>query len=124
MICPRCSAPHDYLYDNNGGNGQFKCSVCSCTFITGEQHNKPIVFKCPHCENTLVAIKERSVFRIHKCVIKKCPYYQARKKQLADDLSEGDKYLHKVHYIYREFTVNFFDMDLHSLPQHSSSTFK
>lgn len=22
-LCPRCGAPHQYLYDNNGGKGQF-----------------------------------------------------------------------------------------------------
>ena len=23
MVCPRCGAPHDYLYDNTGGKGQY-----------------------------------------------------------------------------------------------------
>ncbi len=25
MVCPLCGAPHHYLYDNNGGNGQQIC---------------------------------------------------------------------------------------------------
>ena len=25
--CPLCDAPHEYIYDNNGGRGQFKCKV-------------------------------------------------------------------------------------------------
>ena len=120
-VCPRCGATHEYLYDNNGGNGQFQCAVCSCTFHTGELHNRTIIFKCPHCSHSLIVAKERSFFRIHKCVNQKCPYYLSRKKQLPDDLSDGDKYLYKLHYIYREFTVSFFDMDLHSLPGRATS---
>ena len=26
--CPKCGAPHEYIYDNNGNKGQFKCKVC------------------------------------------------------------------------------------------------
>ena len=120
-ICPRCGAPHNYLYDNNGGKGQFQCSVCSCTFKTGEQHNKLITYKCPHCNHTLRVVKERSVFRIHKCVNKNCTYYLSQKKRLPKDLSKEDKYLYKLHYLYREFTIDFFSMDLHSLPKRATS---
>ena len=31
-ICPLCGAPHHYIYDNNGGNGQYQCKVCGQTF--------------------------------------------------------------------------------------------
>ena len=34
--CPRCGATHEYLYDNNGGKGQFLCAVCSHTFSSDE----------------------------------------------------------------------------------------
>jgi len=37
MTCPLCDAPHQYIYDNNGGNGQYLCKVCGQIFITGEQ---------------------------------------------------------------------------------------
>lgn len=120
-FCPRCGAPHDYLYDNNGGNGQFQCSVCSCTFITGEQHKKLITFKCPHCGNTLSVVKVRASFRIHKCIHSKCPYYLSRKRILPKNLSAEEKYCYKLHYIYREFTMDFFAMDLHSLPKRATS---
>ena len=30
-ICPLCGAPHHFLYDNNGGNGQYQCKVCGQT---------------------------------------------------------------------------------------------
>lgn len=26
-VCPRCSAPHNYIYDNAGGRGQLCCKV-------------------------------------------------------------------------------------------------
>ena len=28
VCCPRCNAPHNYIYDNTGGRGQFFCKVC------------------------------------------------------------------------------------------------
>lgn len=124
-ICPRCGAPHNYLYDNNGGNGQYQCSVCSCTFKTGEQHTKPITFKCPHCGNTLSIVKERKSFKIHKCINPKCSYYLSRQKTLPKNLSNEEKYEYKLHYIYREFTIDFFDMDLYSLsPNATTFNFK
>lgn len=119
--CPHCGAPHNYLYDNNGGKGQYQCSVCSCTFITGEQHTKPITFKCPHCGSTLSVVKERKAFKLHKCINKKCPYYLARQKILPKGLSSEEKYEYKLHYIYREFTMDFFHMDLHSLPKNATA---
>jgi len=42
-ICPLCGAPHLYIYDNNGGKGQFQCKVCGQTFITGERVTSPLV---------------------------------------------------------------------------------
>jgi rubredoxin len=32
MNCPKCGAPSDYLYANNGDKGQYQCKVCSCLF--------------------------------------------------------------------------------------------
>lgn len=29
ITCPRCGATREYLYDNNGGNGQFQSKICS-----------------------------------------------------------------------------------------------
>ncbi len=42
-VCPRCDAPHQYMYDNNGGNGQYQCKVCRQTFITGQKVTSPLV---------------------------------------------------------------------------------
>lgn len=122
-VCPLCGAPHHYIYDNNGGNGQYQCKVCGQTFCSGEIVTTPFRLTCPHCGNTLVSKKDRKFFRIHKCVNPKCPYYlhnlkKVDQKDLAEDYGKN-KY--KLHYIYREFTVDFFAMDLTSLPKNSSS---
>lgn len=122
-ICPLCGAPHHYIYDNNGGNGQYQCKICGQTFCSGEVVTTPFRLTCPHCGNTLVPKKDRKFFRIHKCVNPKCPYYlhnlkKVDQKDLAEDYGKN-KY--KLHYIYREFTVDFFAMDLTSLPKNASS---
>jgi len=43
--CPRCDAPHHYIYDNNGGSGQYQCKICAQTFVTGEQITKTLKLK-------------------------------------------------------------------------------
>lgn len=74
-VCPLCGAPHQYLYDNTGGRGQYKCKVCSQTFATGIRVTSPLVLTCPYCGQSLVPIKDRKHFIIHKCNNKKCSYY-------------------------------------------------
>lgn len=114
--CPKCGAPHQYIYDNNGGKGQYQCSVCRKTFKENNYATKPIVFICPYCGQTLSAKKDRKHFRIHKCVNAKCSYYQSNLNKLPKDLDASEKHKYKLHYIYREFTIDFFKMDLHELP--------
>ena len=122
-VCPLCGAPHHYLYDNNGGNGQYQCKVCGQTFITGEQVSSSIRLVCPYCGHSLVAKKERKHFILHKCVNPKCTYYLHNLKKVdKDDLKEDyGKNKYKLHYIYREFTMDFFSMDLNTLPKNASS---
>lgn len=79
-VCPRCNATHHYLYDNNGSNGQYQCKICGQTFVTGEQVERAITLKCPHCNHVLVPKKDRKHFRVHKCVNKKCSYYLSNLK--------------------------------------------
>ena len=122
-ICPLCGAPHHYIYDNNGGNGQYQCKICGQTFSSSEVVTTPIRLTCPHCGNTLVAKKDRKFFRVHKCVNPKCPYYlhNLKKVEQKDLDTDYGKNKYKLHYIYREFTVDFFAMDLNSLPKNASS---
>ena len=63
--CPKCGAPHEYIYDNN--------------------------------------------------INSKYSYYQKNLKKLPKDLNPADEYKYKLHYIYREFNINFFKMDLYPI---------
>lgn len=122
VCCPRCGAPVLFLYKNNGDKGQLLCKVCSNTFFPDTGHDKRhMVLKCPFCGRALVPVKNRKFFTVHKCLNKKCPYYLDRLKSIKPDGPDKPRYLYKLHYIYREFTVDFFKTDLRSLPPNSSS---
>lgn len=123
VFCPLCGAPHHYLYDNNGGNGQYQCKICGQTFVTGDVVTSPLRFACPYCGHSLVPKKDRKFFRIHKCVNPRCSFYLHNLSKVDKNLLEEDydKNKYKLHYLYREFTVDFFRMDLDSLPKNSSS---
>jgi len=119
-VCPRCGAPHTYIYDNTGGRGQLLCKVCSLRFNKGKTDFKPITLLCPFCGHALVQKKDRKHFNVHKCVNKNCSFYlDALGKLSPEDLVEyrKDKHKFKAHYIYREFTIDYFKMDLSSLPK-------
>lgn len=121
--CPRCDAPMPYLYRNNGSKGQILCKVCDARFSPQDSRFSSMKLRCPHCGHALVPKKDRKHFVLHKCINPKCPYYlhnlkKVDKKDLAESYGRN-KY--KLHYIYRQFTVDFFKMDLDSLPKHASS---
>ena len=120
---PRCDAPKPFLYKNNGSKRQLLCKVCDSHFSPDESRFSSIKLRCPHCGNTLVPKKNRKYFVIHKCVNSKCPYYLHNLKKVdKQDLKQDyGKNKYKLHYIYREFQVYFFRMDLNSLPKNASS---
>ena len=120
--CPSCSAPQPYLYRNNGKAGQLKCKVCNTNFSPGENRfAKQFTLRCPHCGKALAAKKERKHFILHKCVNPKCPYYlhNLKKVDKADRNEDYGKNKYKLHYIYRQFTIDFFRMELSSLPKNA-----
>ena len=121
--CPRCDAPKPFLYKNNGAKGQLLCKICDARFSPHESRFSSVKLRCPHCGNALVPKKDRKHFVIHKCVNPKCPYYLHNLKKVdKEDLKEDyGKNKYKLHYIYREFPVDFFAMDLTSLPKNASS---
>ena len=121
--CPRCSAPSIYLYRNNGAKGQLQCKVCQTLFSPEENRRSSLKLRCPHCLHTLVPKKDRKHFIVHKCVNPKCPYYvkNLRKVDRQDFKDTYGKNKYKLHYIYREFTMNFFKMDISSIPKGASS---
>ena len=121
--CPRCNAPMPYLYKNNGSKGQLCCKICSTTFTLGENRfSKQHALRCPYCSRTLEPKKHRKFFIIHKCTNSRCSYYLHNKAKVPEKELEGyKKNNYKLHYLYREFTVNFFKMDLDTLPKNASS---
>jgi Transposase and inactivated derivatives len=122
-VCPLCGAPHHYIYDNNGGNGQYQCKVCGQTFISGDFLSKSTRLICPYCSHSLTHKKNRKHFIVHKCINKNCSFYLHNLKKVDKEHLEQDygKNKYKLHYIYREFTLDFFRMDLNSLPKNASS---
>ena len=72
---------------------------------------------------SMVPKKDRKHFIVYTCVNPKCPYYVHNLKKVdKDDLKEDyGKNKYKLHYIYREFTMDFFSMDLTTLPKNASS---
>jgi transposase-like protein/uncharacterized protein YbaR (Trm112 family) len=121
IVCPRCNAPHHYLYDNNGGKGEYKCKVCGQCFTSGINATTPLILACPYCRKMLQPTKERKDFTIHRCVYSGCSYYLANLKRLPRDLPIDERHKYKLHYIYREFRYNFFAMDMDLLPDNVSS---
>ncbi len=108
---------------NNGSKGQILCKVCAARFSPSESHFSCVKLRCPHCGNALVTKKDRRHFIVHKCVNPKCPYYlhNLKKVDKADLDEDYGKNKYKLHYIYREFTMDFFSMDLNTLPRNASS---
>ena len=122
--CPCCNAPHIYIYDNTGGRGQFSCKICSTNFSRHNWIDNPIELHCPHCGHALSLEKKRKLFNIHKCRNNNCSYYQNSLKALSkDDIEEykNNPEKFKLHYIYREFKIDFFKVDLYSLPKNAST---
>jgi transposase-like protein len=109
--CPCCGAPAEYLYRNNGSKGQYLCKVCGTTFASDKRFHKNYQYKCPFCGRALVPVKTRKVFTVWKCVNPKCSFYLNRLKKIKPD-EEDEKYEYKLHYLYREFTVDLFKMKL------------
>ena len=119
--CPRCDAPHHYIYDNTGGRGSYLCKVCDFIFTDGEKVTKPLILACPYCNHALQPKKDRKHFTVHKCVNKNCRYYRNNLKELPADLPKTERHKYKLHYIYREFNVDFFKVDLDSMPDRAFS---
>ena len=124
--CPQCNAPYHYLMWNDGKKqSQLLCKVCQSLFSVASEgrFSKIYVLRCPHCDHSLVHKKDRKNFIVHKCVNPKCPYYLKNLKKVdkADLDEDYGKNKYKLHYIYREFAIDFFKMDLNTLPKNASS---
>ena len=124
IVCPCCDAPSNYIYDNTGGRGQFLCKVCNTLFNKNNYASLHFDFSCPYCGKSLSTKKERKHFIVHRCRNPKCSFYLNNLNSLSgQDLEEykSNPERFKLHYIYREFKIDFFKVDLHSLPKNASS---
>ena len=121
VSCPRCNAPHHYIYDNTGGRGSYLCKVCGLIFAVGIEFGTSLTLACPYCSKTLQPKRQRKHFTVHTCVSRSCSYYLANLNKLPKGLAVNERSAYKLHYVYREFHINFFDMDLDSLPANASS---
>jgi hypothetical protein len=110
MSCPKCGAPSDYLYANNGGKGQYQCKVCTCLFNVKSRYLKEAILKCPHCSKTLEKIKERKDFDVFKCKNNDCSYYQKKLNGMSSKEKKQFKMnpqSFKLRYIFRQFHIDF-----------------
>lgn len=121
ITCPHCKAPHSYLYDNNGGNGQYKCKVCNTNFHLKQRKFFPLTFRCPYCARKLEHIKTKKDYRIHKCSSRTCSFYLSNRKKVPKDASHMEICKYKLHYIYREPSKELFEMDISALPSWATS---
>jgi putative transposase len=66
ILCPKCGAPHSYIYRNNGKakNTQYLCKVCDFTFGNSTDYLKSVALRCPHCNRVLERIKKRKDFNV------------------------------------------------------------
>ena len=124
IVCPSCDAPHQYIYDNTGGRGQFLCKVCNTHFNKNNYASLHFDFSCPYCGKPLSTKKERKHFLVHRCRNPKCSFYLNNLNALSNDdfieyQSNPERF--KLHYLYREFKLDFFKIDLYSLPKGASS---
>lgn len=110
MNCPKCGAPSDYLYANNGGKGQYQCKVCECLFNAKSRYHKELILKCPHCSKSLEKIKERKDFNVFKCKNNECSYYKNKVNRMSPKEKRQfkmDPQAFKMRYIYREFHIDY-----------------
>ncbi|GIN09423.1 hypothetical protein J1TS1_35680 [Shouchella clausii] len=110
LSCPKCRAPADYLYANNGEKGQYQCKVCACVFNQKNQYAKEAILKCPHCLKTLDKVKERKVFDPYKCKNNACSFYKRNLHGLSS--KERKRFKEnpqdfKMRYLFRQFRMEY-----------------
>ncbi len=94
--------------------------ICGQTFVNVEKVTTPLKLQCPYCGHALQPVKDRKHFGKHKCINDNCSFYKRNLKKLPADLPMFERWKYKLRYVYREFTVNFFDMVLNQLPKWST----
>ena len=111
-VCPFCGAPKEYIYDNNGGKGQFKCSAYKNTFTTKTLVSDSVKICCPHCGYQLELHHDRCGYLVYVCNNHNCSYYKHNKElQNKNDPSiKTSSGQDRFRYHYREFKFNLSDL--------------
>jgi transposase-like protein len=125
IVCPLCSAPHIYIYYNDGQKrSQLKCKVCGRLFQLNKRFRKgeKSKFFCPYCHHALFKWKDRKEVTIYKCCNDYCPY----RIQALNKLNPSERLVQKsrssqfkLNYQYREYHYKPNEL-LHSEPDKSN----
>lgn len=107
-ICPHCSAPHNYIYYNDGKKRtQLVCKICSSTFQLNRRYKlNKTKYYCPYCKRALYWWKERKEVTMYKCHNKSCKHRirainMLNSAELKAHKKGSSQY--KVNYQYREY---------------------
>jgi transposase-like protein len=122
VVCPVCSAPHDYLYFNDGKKkSQIRCKVCGHLFQVDQRFrkNEKSKYFCPYCNHALFRWKARKEVTIYKCCNDNCQHrVQALAKLNPDELvllkKKSSQF--KLCYQYREYHFKLQEL-VHSAPE-------
>ena len=107
--CPRCDAPHNYLYYNDGKKrSQLLCKVCGHLFQLEKRFRKApkTTYYCPYCQHALFTWKQRKEVTIYKCCNDTCPHRIQKMAQLNNRekaLAQRRNSQFKLCYQYRQY---------------------
>jgi transposase-like protein len=108
-VCPYCGAPPEYVYDNTGGRGSFRCKVCNSLFSISKPSKDDEPY-CPFCHSKLLLYKKRESFDVYRCYNKKCSYKTSKLSAMdaaQKALYKKSPHLFKLRYSYRKFHWDF-----------------
>jgi len=107
--CPYCGAPHDYVYDNNGGLGAYHCKVCDSLFSISKPSKDDEPY-CPFCQSKLLFYKKRKSFDVFRCYCRTCPYREKKISAMSAKMKalfKESPFDFKLRYSYRKFHFKF-----------------
>ena len=122
-FCPSLWAPHHYLYDNNGGNGSSNAKSVGRPLSPARLSHRLSALYALTAATPSSLIRTGSFSASINASTPGAPSTFHNLSRVDKDHLHEDygKNKYKLHYLYREFTVDFFRMDLDSLPENSSS---
>jgi putative transposase len=120
IVCPCCSAPHAYLYYNDGKQrSQLLCKVCGELFQVQRRFQKKTRYYCPYCLHALFTWKVRKEVTIYKCPNDRCEYRMRQTAKLNEkerELAVRRSSQFKLCYQYREYHYQAHELE-HTGPE-------